>query len=135
MQGGFMNLDRVLSEIDLEISRLQQAKQLLSENAGAAPVKRGPGRPPASAKSTVKSVAGTAVKKRTMSAAGRARIAAAQKARWAKSKKAAKKASVPAVKKSAGKKAAKKATGKKLGRPAGKTKAASQVEAAATPAS
>ena len=131
-----MNLDRILSEIDLEISRLQQAKQLLSENAGAAPVKRGPGRPPANAKAAIKSMPGAAApKKRTMSEAGRARIAAAQKARWAKSKKAAKKASTPAVKKSAGKKAASKVTGKKLGRPAGKTKAASQVEAAVAPAS
>ncbi len=127
-----MNLDRVLSEIDLEISRLQQAKQLLSENAGAVPVKRGPGRPPASAKATVNAAA---PKKRTMSEAGRARIAEAQKARWAKSKKAAKKASAPTVKKSTTKKAAKKVTGKKLGRPAGKTKAASQVDPAATPAS
>ena len=130
-----MNLDRVLSEIDLEISRLQQAKQLLSENAGAAPVKRGPGRPPASAKPLTKPVAtATEPKKRTMSAAGRARIAAAQKARWAKSKKAAKKASAPSAKKAASKKTVKKATGKKVGRPAGK-KAASQVETAATPAS
>lgn len=130
-----MNLDRILSEIDLEISRLQQAKQLLSENAGAAPVKRGPGRPPANAKAITSASVTASPKKRTMSAAGRARIAAAQKARWAKSKKAAKKASAPSIKKTASKKAAKSVTGKKLGRPAGKTKAASPAETSATPAS
>jgi len=90
ISGGCMNLDKILSEIDLEISRLQQAKQLLSEDSGApAKVKRGPGRPPAS--STLLKTASVTPRRRTMSAAGRARIAAAQKARWAKAKKAAKK--------------------------------------------
>jgi hypothetical protein len=113
--GGFMNLDRILSEIDLEISRLQQAKQLLSENSSSGSVvKRGPGRPPAAVKAVTKHTMSAPIepKRRTMSAAGRARIAAAQKARWAKTKRAAKKATAPASRKTAAKK-----TGKRLGRP------------------
>jgi hypothetical protein len=121
-----MNLDSILAEIDFEISRLQQAKQLLSNHSAVSPVaKRGPGRPPAAAKHvTVKQVKAVAAKpkRRTMSAAGRARIAAAQKARWAKVKKAAKKAApVKAAKKAPAKSAAK--------------KAAAKVDTAATPAS
>jgi type IV secretory pathway TrbL component len=110
-----MNLDSILSEIDLEISRLQQAKQLLSENSTAPVVKRGPGRPAASVVKQVKAVA-SKPKRHSMSAAGRARIAAAQKARWAKTKKAAKKAaaSLPAKKTTA------KPGRKKVGKPAEK---------------
>ncbi len=70
-----MSFEKLVAEIDAEISRLTQAKQLLTGGA-VTPAKRGPGRPPATA--VVKP------KKRKMSAAGRARIAAAQKARWAK---------------------------------------------------
>lgn len=129
-----MNLDRVLSEIDLEISRLQQAKQLLSENAGGSPVlKRKPGRPPAgTAKTATRSTtAAASPQKRTMSDEGRARIAAAQKARWAKTKKAAKTAAATAKTKSAGKKA----SAKKPGRPAGKTKAAVNTDTSSASAS
>jgi hypothetical protein len=66
-----MDTNHILTEIDAEIARLERAKMLLT----GATTKRSPGRPPASPG-----------KKRTMSAAGRARIAAAQKARWAKAK-------------------------------------------------
>jgi hypothetical protein len=71
----------IISEIDAEISRLEQAKQLLS---GTTP-KRGPGRPP------LKVGVKTAPKKKRsrMSPEARARIAAAQRARWAKTKKTA----------------------------------------------
>jgi hypothetical protein len=120
-----MNLDRILSEIDLEISRLQQAKQLLSENSLAGSVvKRGPGRPPATAKAATKHTTSALIepKRRTMSAAGRARIAAAQKARWAKTKRAAKKATKPA----SSKKAAAKKTSKRMGRPPLKKSAPSE---------
>jgi topoisomerase IA-like protein len=65
----------MLSSVDSEISRLQQARALL---AGQDRHVR-PGRKPG--------------KKHTMSAEGRARIVAALKARWAKQKKAVKKAS------------------------------------------
>ena len=73
-----MSLVDILSEIDAEISRLEQAKQLLSDT----PVKRGPGRP------STKGLAIAPKKGRApMSAAARKKIAAAQKARWAKAKK------------------------------------------------
>jgi len=75
-----MSFEKLIAEIDAEISRLTQAKQLLTGGV-IAPTKRGPGRP--SAIATV-AVAKPAKKKRKMSAAGKARIAAAQKARWAK---------------------------------------------------
>jgi hypothetical protein len=74
-----MDTSQILAAIDEEIARLEQAKSLLTGTT----TKRSPGRPPSSA-------ATAPAKKRTMSAAGRARIAAAQKARWAKAKKAAK---------------------------------------------
>jgi len=75
-----MNLESIIAEIDAEIARLQQVKQLLG---GEVALKRKPGRPPASA-----AVAKTPPKpKRTLSAAARAKIAAAQKKRWAAIKK------------------------------------------------
>ena len=128
-----MNLDRILSEIDLEISRLQQVKQLLSENSTANPaVRRGPGRPPSALTKAVfkPASAETSPKPRGMSAAGRARIAAAQKARWAKSKKAAKKSTAAAPKK-----AAVKSTGKKRGRPPLKKSAVTKPETLTSSAS
>jgi hypothetical protein len=66
-----MNLDGVLSSIDAEISRLQQARALL---AGIITVGRG---------------ASTAKPHRKMSPAARKRIAAAQRKRWAEVKKIA----------------------------------------------
>jgi hypothetical protein len=70
-----MNLTELLSSIDSEIARLQQARALLAGQDGHSAA-RGP-------KPTNKH--------HTMSADGRARIAAAQRKRWAKLK-AAKKA-------------------------------------------
>jgi hypothetical protein len=74
-----MDTSQIISEIDAEIARLQQAKSLLTGTT----TKRTPGRKPPSATKAP-------TKRRTISAAGRARIVAAQKARWAKIKKAAK---------------------------------------------
>jgi hypothetical protein len=71
-----MSIKQIIAELDIEIARLEQAKNVL---AGAT-VKRGPGRPKLSTDTGIK-------KKRTMSAEGRARIVAAVKARWAKAKK------------------------------------------------
>jgi len=71
-----MSLTAVVSAIDAEIARMEQARNLL---AGSASEKRG--RKPASNKS--------AKRKRTMSAAARQRIADAQKKRWAKTKRLA----------------------------------------------
>jgi hypothetical protein len=90
-----MDTNDIILEIDAEISRLQQARTLLSGTDTTA--KRKPGRPAgARIPSKTKAV-------HSMSAEARAKIAAAQKARWAKTKKAAKKAArnvaaVPAVK-------------------------------------
>jgi hypothetical protein len=66
----------ILVEIDAEISRLQQARALLS---GGAATKRGPAKG--------KSV--TAPKKRKLTPEGRKRIADAMKRRWAERKKQA----------------------------------------------
>lgn len=74
---GLMNTSDLLSEIDSEISRLQQVRNLLAGTNGASTRVARPGKP-------------LLRKKRTMSAEGRAKIAAAQRARWAKQKKAAK---------------------------------------------
>ena len=90
-----MDTNHVVLEIDAEISRLQQARAILSGTGTT--VRRKPGRPAwASFLSKTKAV-------HTMSAEARARIGEAQKARWAKTKKAAKKearaiAAAPAVK-------------------------------------
>lgn len=75
-----MSFETLISEIDAEIARLQQAKQLLS---GTSAPKKGPGRP-----RLTTTAAPAKHKRRVLSAAARARIAAAQKARWAKVKKA-----------------------------------------------
>ena len=72
-----MTTSDLLSSIDSEISRLEQARKLLA--AYGAPPRGGsvsPGKP--------------ATRKRTMSAEARERIAAAQRKRWAEQKKAAK---------------------------------------------
>ena len=74
----------IVDEIDSEIAKLQQAKQLLLDAIG----KNGRGRP---RKLAVLVQTGPTVKRKgRMTPEGRARIAAAQKARWAKIKKAAK---------------------------------------------
>ena len=131
-----MPMMNILSEIDAEISRLQQVKELLS-GTDSGVVKRRPGRPVGSG--AAKRVSPAALlpsantqPRRKMSAAGRARIAAAMKSHWAKRRTASKKATaagptatqkplVAAVlpkasaKKSASKKAkAKKAASKKI---------------------
>lgn len=85
-----MSIANILSEIDAEIARLEQAKHLLT---GAATVKRGPGRP---ARSFAVPTAPKKKARRKLSAAGRARIAAAQKARWAKLRKSAGKSAAKA---------------------------------------
>ena len=84
-----MSLENIVSEIDAEIARLDQAKQLLS---GAVTPKRGVGRPRGGS-TFVRSPAKP--KRRALSAAARAKISAAQKARWAKTKKTKSKTVTP----------------------------------------
>jgi hypothetical protein len=69
-----MSVTELLSSIDSEISRLQQARALLAGDGHS--IHRVTGQP----------------KKRALSAEARERIAAAQRKRWASQKKAAKKA-------------------------------------------
>ncbi len=91
-----MSTDDIVLAIEAEISRLQQAKALLTDTFGLTPANRKPGRPATtsgSGKATSFNPADFDTKprkRRGMSAAGRARIAAAQKVRWARFKKAAK---------------------------------------------
>lgn len=74
-----MDTQKIVAEINAEISRLQQVKALLIGTNAAK--NRHSGR---------NSMAGSSGKKRTLSAEARERIAAAQRARWAKSTKALK---------------------------------------------
>ena len=128
-----MGTVEIIRQIDVEISHLRQAKELLSETDSSV-VKRKPGRPSGSrvVKSLPVALPSKAITqpRRKMSAAGRARIAAAMKARWAKVRRAAKKATatqkplVAAVlpkastKKAASKKVASKKTATKKASPA-----------------
>ncbi len=72
-----MDVKDILVEIDAEISRLQQARALLS---GETASKRGP---------KAKSASASAPKKRKLTPEGRKRIADAMKRRWAERKKQA----------------------------------------------
>ncbi|HEY4047327.1 MAG TPA: hypothetical protein VGM27_10730 [Acidobacteriaceae bacterium] len=89
-----MNTNDIVSTIEAEISRLQQAKALLSDTSSVTHAKRKPGRPAATTASGKASSFNPAQfdakprERRALSAEARARIAAAQKARWAKFKKA-----------------------------------------------
>jgi hypothetical protein len=75
-----MDTNRIISEIDGEIARLNKAKELLQGAVG----KRGPGRPRGGATKPV--VTSRKSGRRKMSADARARISVAQKARWSKVK-------------------------------------------------
>ena len=74
-----MEVKGIIAEIDAQIQKLQQARQLLSglSNAG----QKGPGRPKGSKN-------GTPGKKRKLSPEGRKRIQEAMKRRWAERRKA-----------------------------------------------
>lgn len=77
----YVEVSRILNEIDAQIAKLQQARALLAGTA--APSGRRPGRPKGSgnAKTTA------APRKRRLSAAGRRRISEAMKKRWAERRK------------------------------------------------
>ncbi len=80
-----MDFNRIVEEIDAEISRLQHARAVLT--GGSA--KRGPGRPKAAAATAkpVSPAAKTSKRKRRLSPEGRKRIADAMRKRWAERKK------------------------------------------------
>ena len=81
-----MDVNRILSELDAEIARLQQIRTALagaSATESSAPRKRG--RPKGSKNAT--NSAAAAGKKRELSPEGRKRIADAMKKRWAERRK------------------------------------------------
>ena len=79
-----MEVSRIIAEIDAQISKLQQARELLS---GTAVKVKGRGRPKGS--KNAKTAAKAAPRKRKISAEGRKRIAEAMKKRWAERRKLA----------------------------------------------
>lgn len=86
--GGHVNRSQIIDLIDGEISRLEEAKELLSNGETTAVSRRGR---PAKVKNLSSQVpANTRKRVRTLSPETRAKIAAAQRARWASTKKAKK---------------------------------------------
>jgi hypothetical protein len=86
--GEIVEVTRIISEIDAQIQKLQQARALLAE--ASQPVRAGRGRPKGSTKAAVVSTsAGTATgkRKRKLTPEGRKRIADAMKKRWAERRK------------------------------------------------
>lgn len=82
-----MEVSRIIAEIDDQISKLQQARNLLS---GTPPVKRnGPGRPKGSKNAAAATHTSPPAKERKLTPEGRKRIADAMKKRWADRRKAA----------------------------------------------
>ena len=83
-----MEVSRIIAEIDLQIAKLQQARELLS---GTQPVRAGRGRPKGSKNATPAAVAAPEAgkRKRKLSPEGRKRIADAMKKRWAERRKQA----------------------------------------------
>lgn len=78
-----MDVTQILSAIDAEISRLQQARQAVAALEGASPVPaRRPGRPKGSG-AVVPADATARKRKRNLSPEGRKRIQEAMKRRWA----------------------------------------------------
>lgn len=81
-----MEVDRIIAEIDAQISKLQQARELLSGTTTKA--NKGPGRPKGSKNAKVADKV-AAPRKRRLSPEGRKRIADAMKRRWAERRKMA----------------------------------------------
>ncbi len=86
-----MEVSRIIAEIDAQISKLQQARELLAGST-AVKVGKGPGRPKGSKNAKVVAapapIAAT-TRKRKLSPEGRKRIADAMKKRWAERRKTA----------------------------------------------
>jgi hypothetical protein len=83
-----VEVSRIIAEIDAQISKLQQARELLAGTT--ATISKGRGRPKGSKNAAA---AGAAPGKRKLSPEGRKRIADAMKRRWAERRKLAAKAS------------------------------------------
>ena len=80
-----MDVSRILSEIDAEIARLQQARGALTALAGTGTVTPAPrrGRPPKNSAAAETKTAPSTRRKRNLTPEGRKRIADAMKRRWA----------------------------------------------------
>ena len=84
-----MDVREILSAIDAEIARLQQARQAVAALDGASPVPQPRrGRPPKAASTPAE--AAPRKRKRNLSPEGRKRIQEAMKRRWADRQKTAK---------------------------------------------
>ena len=84
-----MDVGRILSEIDAEIARLQQARSALTAIAASGTVAARRGRP----KGSVNKKAAKPGRKRNLTPEGRKRIAEAMKRRWAERRAAVSKSS------------------------------------------
>jgi len=89
-----MDVNRIVSELDAEIARLQQIRSALTglasttSTTAAAPVKAKRGRPKGSKNATTSSSSAAAPKRqRRLTPEGRKRIADAMKRRWAERRK------------------------------------------------
>jgi hypothetical protein len=80
-----VEVSRIISEIDAQILKLQQARALLAGTPAAG--RNGPGRPKGSKNAAAASPATKSPRKRKLSAEGRKRIADAMKKRWAERRK------------------------------------------------
>jgi hypothetical protein len=81
-----VEVSRIISEIDAQILKLQQARALLAGTTAVAG-RTGPGRPKGSKNATAAAPATKPPRKRKLSAEGRKRIADAMKKRWAERRK------------------------------------------------
>jgi hypothetical protein len=91
-----VEVSRIIAEIDSQISKLQQARELLSGTA-ASTQSKGRGRPKGSKNVKSAAPAVPTSRKRKLSPEGRKRIADAMKRRWAERRKQAAK-STPSAK-------------------------------------
>jgi hypothetical protein len=79
-----VEVNRIIAEIDAQISKLQQARALLAGTTSTS--RTGRGRPKGS-KNTASAATTTTPRKRKLSPEGRKRIADAMKKRWAERRK------------------------------------------------
>jgi hypothetical protein len=82
-----MEVSRIIAEIDAQISKLKQAREVLAGTTVKSG--KGPGRPKGSKNAQSSVAPTTAVRKRKLSPEGRKRIADAMKRRWAERRKQA----------------------------------------------
>jgi hypothetical protein len=81
-----VEVSRIIAEIDAQISKLQQARNLLAGTTTPV-VRSGRGRPKGSKKTVAAAAPSAPASKRKLSPEGRKRIADAMKKRWAERRK------------------------------------------------